>query len=107
MSSVAATDSLIILTLRCSWEKEQITSEALEAARIAANKYMTKNAGKDTFHLRVRVHPFHVLRINKMLSCAGADRLQVSKMVLCICVLGPCTSMSPPSRGANWCTCLA
>ncbi len=34
------------------------------------------NAGKDTFHLRVRVHPFHVLRINKMLSCAGADRLQ-------------------------------
>lgn len=61
----------------CSWEKENITSEALEAARIAANKYMVKNAGKDTFHLRVRVHPFHVLRINKMLSCAGADRLQV------------------------------
>jgi len=59
-----------------SWEKENISSEALEAARIAANKYMTKNAGKDTFHLRVRVHPFHVLRINKMLSCAGADRLQ-------------------------------
>ena len=63
-------------TLHCSWEKEQVTSEALEAARIAANKYMVKNAGKDTFHLRVRVHPFHVLRINKMLSCAGADRLQ-------------------------------
>ena len=62
--------------LHCSWEKEQVTSEALEAARIAANKYMVKNAGKDTFHLRVRVHPFHVLRINKMLSCAGADRLQ-------------------------------
>lgn len=59
-----------------SWEKENISSEALEAARIAANKYMTKNAGKDAFHLRVRVHPFHVLRINKMLSCAGADRLQ-------------------------------
>jgi hypothetical protein len=38
---------------------------------------MIKNAGKDTFHLRVRAHPFHVLRINKMLSCAGADRLQV------------------------------
>ncbi|KAM1355696.1 hypothetical protein ACFX2I_029892 [Malus domestica] len=37
---------------------------------------MTNFARKDTFHLRVRVHPFHVLRINKMLSCAGADRLQ-------------------------------
>ncbi|KAK6127035.1 hypothetical protein DH2020_039213 [Rehmannia glutinosa] len=37
---------------------------------------MTKSDGNDAFHLRVRVHPFHVLRINKMLSCAGADRLQ-------------------------------
>lgn len=37
---------------------------------------MVKFAGKDLFHLRVRVHPFHVLRINKMLTCAGADRLQ-------------------------------
>ena len=26
--------------------------------------------------MRVRAHPFHILRINKMLSCAGADRLQ-------------------------------
>ena len=26
--------------------------------------------------MRCRVHPWHVLRINKMLSCAGADRLQ-------------------------------
>lgn len=59
-----------------SGEKEQLSSEALEAARIAVNKYMTKYAGKDAFHMRVRVHPFHVLRINKMLSCAGADRLQ-------------------------------
>lgn len=57
-------------------EKEQLSSEALEAARICANKYMVKYCGKDSFHIRVRVHPFHVLRINKMLSCAGADRLQ-------------------------------
>merc|ERR1712154_419318 len=60
----------------CSLEKEQISSEALEAARIVVNKYMTVHCGKDTFHMRIRVHPFHVLRINKMLSCAGADRLQ-------------------------------
>ncbi|PYH96061.1 60S ribosomal protein L10 [Aspergillus ellipticus CBS 707.79] len=38
--------------------------------------YLVKIAGKEGFHLRVRVHPFHVVRINKMLSCAGADRLQ-------------------------------
>merc|ERR1711881_751993 len=59
-----------------SGEKEQITSEALEAARIAANKYMQVNCGKESFHIRIRVHPWHVIRINKMLSCAGADRLQ-------------------------------
>merc|ERR1712100_751339 len=60
----------------CSLEKEQISSEALEASRIACNKYIVKMAGKDSFHMRIRVHPYHVLRINKMLSCAGADRLQ-------------------------------
>merc|ERR1712222_206923 len=57
-------------------EIEQLSSEALEAARICANKYMVKTCGKDSFHLRIRCHPFHVVRINKMLSCAGADRLQ-------------------------------
>jgi len=59
-----------------SGEKEQISSEALEAGRIAANKYLSTKAGKDAFHMRIRPHPWHVLRINKMLSCAGADRLQ-------------------------------
>eukprot|EP00831_Metopus_contortus_P056907 TRINITY_DN491_c0_g1_i1.p1 TRINITY_DN491_c0_g1~~TRINITY_DN491_c0_g1_i1.p1 ORF type:complete len:170 (+),score=19.36 TRINITY_DN491_c0_g1_i1:1-510(+) len=34
------------------------------------------HSGKDSYHLRIRVHPWHVIRINKMLSCAGADRLQ-------------------------------
>lgn len=76
-------------------EYEQLTSEALEAARICANKYpspiaihvqgeissnsdryLVRITGKEGFHLRVRAHPFHVVRINKMLSCAGADRLQ-------------------------------
>jgi len=59
-----------------SMEKQQISSESLEASRIACNKYLTTACGKDAFHMRVRVHPWHVLRINKMLSCAGADRLQ-------------------------------
>jgi len=57
-------------------EKEQLSSEGLEAARITCNKYIMTRAGKDVYHLRIRVHPWHVIRINKMLSCAGADRLQ-------------------------------
>ena len=40
-----------------SKEKEQVSSEALEAARIACNKHLIKFSGKDAFHLRVRVHP--------------------------------------------------
>ncbi|EGC31930.1 ribosomal protein L10E [Dictyostelium purpureum] len=59
-----------------SLEKEQLSSESIEAGRISCNKYISKTGGKDSFHMRVRVHPWHVLRINKMLSCAGADRLQ-------------------------------
>merc|ERR1719272_2048809 len=54
---------------------QQLTCESLEAARIATNKYMSTNAGKDFYHIKVRPHPFNVLRINKTLSCAGADRL--------------------------------
>merc|ERR1712071_69139 len=56
-------------------EKQQISSEALEAARVAINKHLTKTIGKDAYHIKIRAHPFHVLRANKMLSCAGADRL--------------------------------
>jgi len=57
-------------------ELEQISSESLEAARICCNKYLSRTLGKENFHCRIRIHPHHVLRINKMLSCAGADRLQ-------------------------------
>lgn len=72
----AGVDEFPVCIHLVSHELEQISSEALEAARIQANKYMTKRANKDVFHMRIRAHPFHVLRINKMLSCAGADRLQ-------------------------------
>merc|ERR1712130_132772 len=72
----ASVDDFPLCIHLVSNELEQLSSEALEAARICANKYITKVSGRDAFHLRIRVHPFHVLRINKMLSCAGADRLQ-------------------------------
>jgi len=72
----ADTDMFPFCVHLVSNEKEQISSEAMEASRIACNKYMVSHTSKQGFHLRVRTHPFHVLRINKMLSCAGADRLQ-------------------------------
>lgn len=72
----ASVDEFPLCVHLISDEYQQLSSEALEAGRICANKYIVKLCGKDGFHMRVRVHPFHVLRINKMLSCAGADRLQ-------------------------------
>ena len=45
-------------------------------ARIACNKFLLNKCKKEGYHVRIRCHPFHVTRINKMLSCAGADRLQ-------------------------------
>lgn len=70
----AAVDDFPLCVHLVSDEYEQLSSEALEAGRICCNKYLVKNCGKDQFHIRMRLHPFHVIRINKMLSCAGADR---------------------------------
>lgn len=70
----AAVDDFPLCVHLVSDEYEQLSSEALEAGRICCNKYLVKNCGKDQFHIRIRLHPFHVIRINKMLSCAGADR---------------------------------
>jgi large subunit ribosomal protein L10e len=69
-------DELPICVNLISKEMEQISSEALEAARIACNKVLITKCKKEGYHIRMRVHPWHVIRINKMLSCAGADRLQ-------------------------------
>lgn len=57
--------------------KEQchIRHTALEAARIAANKYISKKAGAQNYQLVVRVYPHHILRENKQATGAGADRV--------------------------------
>ena len=65
----------IVLSL-IGLERCQIRHQALEAARIASNRDMTKNAGRSNYHLRIRVKPYHYLRENKMISGAGADRVQ-------------------------------
>ncbi|MFX1598368.1 MAG: 50S ribosomal protein L16 [Promethearchaeota archaeon] len=58
-------------------EAGQIRHMALEAARITANRYLEKNAeGKMNYHLRILIYPHHVLRENKMMAFAGADRIQ-------------------------------
>ena len=69
-------DALPIRICLVSKELEQISSESLEAARVAANKQLLIKCKKEGYHLKMMLHPWNVVRINKMLSCAGADRLQ-------------------------------
>ena len=47
----------------------------MEAARVAASKKLAL-VGEEGFYLRVVTYPFVVLRENKMIATAGADRLQ-------------------------------
>jgi len=56
-------------------EGVQIRDTALEAARIAANKYITRRVGSSNFFLKVRIYPHHVLREHRMAVGAGADRI--------------------------------
>jgi large subunit ribosomal protein L10e len=53
----------------------QIRHNALEAARVAASKKVAL-LGEENFFLVVKTYPHLVLRENKMIATAGADRLQ-------------------------------
>jgi large subunit ribosomal protein L10e len=57
-------------------EKCQIRHMALEAARQAINRKLQKRIGRSDYQFIVRTHPHHVLRENKMMAFAGADRMQ-------------------------------
>jgi len=61
----------LIATTRCV-----VRHNALEAARVAAHRYLSTKVGEANFFLVVKKYPHHVLRENKMLAFAGADRLQ-------------------------------
>ncbi|MEM3860452.1 MAG: 50S ribosomal protein L16, partial [Candidatus Micrarchaeaceae archaeon] len=58
-----------------SLERAQIRHNALEACRVAVNK-IAGTLGESNYYLRIRVYPHIVLKENKMIATAGADRLQ-------------------------------
>ncbi len=53
----------------------QLRDNSLEAARQAANKYLEKTI-LNMYFFKVRVFPHNVIRENKMVAGAGADRIQ-------------------------------
>jgi large subunit ribosomal protein L10e len=56
-------------------EKCQLRHNALESARISANKVLEKYIGSANYLLHIRVYPHIVIRENKQATGAGADRV--------------------------------
>ncbi len=62
-----------IMTIRTK-EFVQMRDTALEATRQYLNRFLTEGMGKE-FYFELRPYPHHVIRENKMLTGAGADRM--------------------------------
>jgi len=58
-----------------SKEKIQIRDNSIEAVRQFFNRFLQTKVGKE-FYFEVKIYPHHILRENKMLTGAGADRMQ-------------------------------
>ncbi|MFH0808731.1 MAG: 50S ribosomal protein L16 [archaeon] len=58
-----------------SKETCQIRDNSIEAIRQFLNRFLQIKVGKE-FYLEVKMFPHHILRENKMLTGAGADRMQ-------------------------------
>ncbi len=58
-----------------SKENVQIRDNSIEAVRQYFNRFLQTRIGKE-FYLEVKIYPHHILRENKMLTGAGADRMQ-------------------------------
>ena len=57
-------------------EKMQLTHMAIESTRLTANKTLEKAVGESGYFSKLRIYPHVLLRENKMIAAAGADRLQ-------------------------------
>lgn len=67
-------DYPVRMTLKVA-EQCQIRHIALEAARISANRFLSKKIGQSGYHMKIKVYPHQVLRENKIATGAGADRI--------------------------------
>ncbi len=56
-------------------ERLQIRHMAIESTRLAANKTLEKTTGESGYYSRLRIYPHNLLRENKQIATAGADRV--------------------------------
>ena len=59
----------------CINEKVQLRHMAIESTRLAANKTLEKTTGESGYYSRLRIYPHNMLRENKQIATAGADRI--------------------------------
>jgi len=52
-----------------------IRDNAIESARLTANRLLEPNLGKNGFRMNVLIYPHHILRENPLAAGAGADRM--------------------------------
>ncbi|MBW3012251.1 50S ribosomal protein L16 [Candidatus Woesearchaeota archaeon] len=63
-------------TLRLSSKSSlQLRQNCIESARQACNRDLEGKVGKENFHFKIVIYPFHILRENPLASGAGADRM--------------------------------
>ncbi|MCS7135019.1 MAG: 50S ribosomal protein L16 [Candidatus Aenigmarchaeota archaeon] len=55
----------------------QIRENAIEAARVVANKYIEKKLGKEGFFMKILKYPHQILREHSLATGAGADRFSM------------------------------
>jgi len=58
-----------------SKEQLQLRDNSIESVRQFLNRFLLEKIGKE-FYFEVKVYPHHILRENKMITGAGADRMQ-------------------------------
>jgi large subunit ribosomal protein L10e len=58
-----------------SKKQVQIRDNAIESGRAQSNRVLEGALGKNGFHMKIRMHPHHILRENPLAAGAGADRM--------------------------------
>jgi len=72
--NVAGKDGFPLVYHLISCRDVQMRSNCLEAARLAASKWLEKHLGTTGFFIKILPYPHHILRENAMATGAGADR---------------------------------
>ena len=52
-----------------------IRDNAIESARLSANRLLEPNLGKNGFRMNILIYPHHIIRENPLAAGAGADRM--------------------------------